>query len=232
MTPPMPEKALVSLRGISKYFGEGETRIDALRDISLNVLPGPRLWPCADPQAQGRPLSSTSSPASSMPLAAAWPSTARSSMTTSGFGATCEACGWRRSASSSSFTTCFPFSTQPTMSRSSCSLRVWSLPRRRSGRSELLNYLEVCNRGNAFPAKLSGGEAQPCCDCTGAGQPPPHCPRRRAHGGPRLEAGTDRDGSLAQACGGPERGGDRRDPRREDFRSLRPHVHASRRPLG
>ncbi|NJO31882.1 MAG: ABC transporter ATP-binding protein [Rhodospirillales bacterium] len=32
--------ALVSLRGISKHFGEGETRIDALRDISLDVAPG------------------------------------------------------------------------------------------------------------------------------------------------------------------------------------------------
>jgi putative ABC transport system ATP-binding protein len=31
---------LVSLRGISKHFGEGETRIDALRDISLDVWPG------------------------------------------------------------------------------------------------------------------------------------------------------------------------------------------------
>jgi putative ABC transport system ATP-binding protein len=32
--------ALVSLGGISKHFGEGETRIDALRDISLDVSPG------------------------------------------------------------------------------------------------------------------------------------------------------------------------------------------------
>lgn len=32
--------ALVSLRGISKHFGEGETRIDALQDISLDVAPG------------------------------------------------------------------------------------------------------------------------------------------------------------------------------------------------
>jgi len=31
---------LVSLRGISKHFGEGETRIDALRNISLDVWPG------------------------------------------------------------------------------------------------------------------------------------------------------------------------------------------------
>lgn len=32
--------ALVSLRGISKHFGEGDTRVDALREISLDVGPG------------------------------------------------------------------------------------------------------------------------------------------------------------------------------------------------
>ena len=31
---------LVDLRGISKHFGEGETRVDALRDITLEVQPG------------------------------------------------------------------------------------------------------------------------------------------------------------------------------------------------
>jgi putative ABC transport system ATP-binding protein len=35
--PPAP---LVALRGISKHFGEGETRVDALRDITLEVQPG------------------------------------------------------------------------------------------------------------------------------------------------------------------------------------------------
>ena len=31
---------LVSVRGVSKHFGEGEARVDALRDISLDVFPG------------------------------------------------------------------------------------------------------------------------------------------------------------------------------------------------
>ena len=35
----MPEP-LVALRGISKHFGEDETRVDALRDITLEVHPG------------------------------------------------------------------------------------------------------------------------------------------------------------------------------------------------
>ena len=31
---------LVDVRGISKHFGEGETRVDALREVSLAVHPG------------------------------------------------------------------------------------------------------------------------------------------------------------------------------------------------
>ena len=33
------EEPLVRLEGISKHFGEGETRVDALRDVSLQVFP-------------------------------------------------------------------------------------------------------------------------------------------------------------------------------------------------
>ena len=40
MATPLSKDALVSLRGISKHFGEGETRIDALRDISIDIAPG------------------------------------------------------------------------------------------------------------------------------------------------------------------------------------------------
>ncbi|MCB1509309.1 MAG: ABC transporter ATP-binding protein [Hyphomicrobiaceae bacterium] len=36
----MSAPALIRLSGISKHFGEGETRVDALRDVSLNVFPG------------------------------------------------------------------------------------------------------------------------------------------------------------------------------------------------
>jgi putative ABC transport system ATP-binding protein len=34
------ETPVVELRGISKHFGEGSTRVDALRDVSLDVYPG------------------------------------------------------------------------------------------------------------------------------------------------------------------------------------------------
>jgi putative ABC transport system ATP-binding protein len=34
------EPAVVEIRGVSKHFGEGPARVDALRDVSLDVFPG------------------------------------------------------------------------------------------------------------------------------------------------------------------------------------------------
>ena len=36
----MAEQPVVEVRGISKHFGEGPTRVDALREVSLDVHPG------------------------------------------------------------------------------------------------------------------------------------------------------------------------------------------------
>jgi putative ABC transport system ATP-binding protein len=36
----MAETPVVALRSVSKHFGEGQTRVDALRDVSLDVYPG------------------------------------------------------------------------------------------------------------------------------------------------------------------------------------------------
>ena len=36
----MAELPIVEIRGISKHFGEGPARVDALRDVSLDVFPG------------------------------------------------------------------------------------------------------------------------------------------------------------------------------------------------
>ncbi len=33
-------RPLVEARGISKHFGEGDARVDALREVSLEVFPG------------------------------------------------------------------------------------------------------------------------------------------------------------------------------------------------
>ena len=34
------EPAIVEIRGVSKHFGEGPTRVDALRNVSLDIFPG------------------------------------------------------------------------------------------------------------------------------------------------------------------------------------------------
>ncbi len=39
MAEPGSDTPLVRLEGISKHFGEGETRVDALREVSLEVFP-------------------------------------------------------------------------------------------------------------------------------------------------------------------------------------------------
>jgi len=36
----MAEQPVVELRNISKHFGEGSTRVDALRDVTFDVIPG------------------------------------------------------------------------------------------------------------------------------------------------------------------------------------------------
>jgi len=36
----MVDQAAVEIRGVSKHFGEGSTRVDALREVSLDVFPG------------------------------------------------------------------------------------------------------------------------------------------------------------------------------------------------
>ena len=40
MTTAARKGAIVQVKGVSKHFGEGETRVDALRDVSIEVFPG------------------------------------------------------------------------------------------------------------------------------------------------------------------------------------------------
>jgi hypothetical protein len=136
-------------------------------------------------------------------------------------------CGSTRSASSSSSTICCRSSTRPTMSPSCCSWPAKSAGEAGAGRSKLLDYLEVGNRKHAMPAKLSGGEAQRVAIAralaNSRASSSPTSRRRRS-----IPSGRDRHGPAAQArrrAGGRDH---RRHPRREDLRSLRPHLPSAR----
>lgn len=159
MTPSMPKKALVSLREISKHFGEGETRIDALRDISLDVEPG-EVVALRGPSGSGK--------TTLLNVIACILDPSGGSMALDGEvvydnkwlrrdlrGLRLEKIGF-----------IFQFhNLLPFLNATDNVAIVLQLAGLEPGEAQkraidLLNYLEVGNRGNAFPAKLSGGEAQ------------------------------------------------------------------------
>jgi putative ABC transport system ATP-binding protein len=151
--------ALVSLRGISKHFGEGETRIDALRDISLDVAPG-EVVALRGPSGSGK--------TTLLNVIACILDPARGRMSLDG-----EAVydnGWLRRDLRRLRLEKIGFIFQahnllPFLNATDNVAIVLQLagldPAAAQTRaSDLLDYLEVGRRKHAFPAKLSGGEAQ------------------------------------------------------------------------
>jgi putative ABC transport system ATP-binding protein len=225
-----PENLLVSLRGISKHFGEGETRIDALRDISLDVVPG-------EVVALRGPSGSGKTTLLNVIACILDPSGGRMSLD----GEVVYDNKWLRSDLRRlrlekigfifQFHNLLPFLNATDNVAIVLQLAGLEPAEAQKRSSELLDYLEVGHRKRAFPAKLSGGEAQRVAIAR-ARQPSAHHPGRRANRRARFQARADRHGPLAQAGPRSECGGDCGHSRREDFRSLRPHVLAARRPAG
>ena len=151
--------ALVSLRAISKHFGEGETRIDALREVSLDVAPG-EVVALRGPSGSGK--------TTLLNVIACILDPSGGSMSLEGE-AVYDGKWLRRDLRRLrlekigfifQFHNLLPFLNAIDNVAIVLQLAGHEPAAARRRATDLLDYLEVGNRKNAFPAKLSGGEAQ------------------------------------------------------------------------
>ncbi|MBL1141383.1 MAG: ABC transporter ATP-binding protein [Proteobacteria bacterium] len=150
---------LVEARGISKYFGEGDARVDALREVSLKVYPG-QVVGLLGPSGSGKTT------LLNVFGCIVEPNTGWMSLD----GEVVYDEGWLRSDLRRlrlekigfifQFHNLLPFLNCVDNVAIVLSLAGFSTTQAKQRSVELLEYLEVEHRKDAFPAQLSGGEAQ------------------------------------------------------------------------
>ncbi|MEZ5805471.1 MAG: ABC transporter ATP-binding protein [Rhizobiaceae bacterium] len=150
---------LIDVRGVAKHFGEGETRVDALRDVDLQIHAG-EVIALLGPSGSGK---TTLLNVIGCILA---PSAGRVTLD----GETVFDGQWLRrdlrrlrlDKIGFIFQThnLLPFLTAEENVAVVLDLAGWSVEKGRARAGDLLGYLEVDHRAAAKPALLSGGEAQ------------------------------------------------------------------------
>ena len=197
---------LVSLRGISKHFGEGETRIDALRQVSIDVAPG-EVVALRGPSGSGKttllnviacildPSEGTMSLEGEVVFDQKWlrHDLRRLRLDKIGF--------IFQSHNLLPFLNAID-NVAIVLQLAGYEPRRW----RATGAVELLDYLEVGNRKNAFPAKLSGGEAQRVAIARALANRPRIILADEPTAALGFQARADRHGPAAQAGRRSERG--------------------------
>ena len=153
------DEALVSLRKISKHFGEGETRVDALREVSIEVFPG-EVVALLGPSGSGKttllnaigcilePSSGWMRLDGDIVYEGGWLRTDLRKLRLDKIGFIFQ------------FHNLLPFLNATDNVAIVLQLAGISGGESRKRAVDLLTYLEVGNRQDASPAKLSGGEAQ------------------------------------------------------------------------
>jgi len=159
MNDPAGRSPLVQVRHVAKHFWEGETRVDALRDVSLDVYPG-EVVALLGPSGSGKTT------LLNVIGCIIEPSRGQVSLD----GETVYDGRWLRHDLRKlrlekigfifQFHNLLPFLNSTENVAIVLSLAGYDAAASRKRAVELLDYLEVGHRKNAMPANLSGGEAQ------------------------------------------------------------------------